>query len=158
LLSQGGILERIGVAKVVRGAAQSSVVARKRWLMVCSGRVDAKVADGAWTPGASAAREIAERKRIPGANLPYLLWNHPSATDPKRLIKGYRALLQTQRHNVVLGVCCRCYLLLLLLLAAMLYDDDHARHQKRPLGSPISTTTFVFQELHKKLDFLTVIS
>jgi len=48
--------------------------------------------------------------------------------------------------------------LLLLLLAAMLYDDDHARHQKRPLGSPISTTTSFFQELHKKLQFLSVIS
>jgi hypothetical protein len=36
LLSQGEIRELIGVAKIVRGAAESGVLARKRWLVVGS--------------------------------------------------------------------------------------------------------------------------
>jgi hypothetical protein len=60
LLSQGEIRELIGVAKIVRGAAESGVLARKRWLVVGSRSAGLKVVDEAWTPGAS-AREITEK-------------------------------------------------------------------------------------------------
>jgi hypothetical protein len=60
LLSQEDVLEISGVVKVVRGAAESGVLARKRWLVVGSRSAGLKVVDQAWTPGAS-AREITEK-------------------------------------------------------------------------------------------------